>query len=99
MSKPRKQDGVVYSRKDGKILWIRYRDRNGKPCRETGFSVRGAFSSRAHFTPSKSSCARKKASAQAPRFPTSRRSRADCDITPVAHKKSPLVRSGLFSIG
>jgi integrase len=35
MSKPRKQDGVVYSRKDGKILWIRYRDRNGKPCRES----------------------------------------------------------------
>ncbi len=35
MSKPRKQDGVVYSRKDGKILWIRYRDRIGKPCRES----------------------------------------------------------------
>ena len=35
MSKPRKQDGVVYSRKDGRILWIRYRDRNGKPCRES----------------------------------------------------------------
>jgi len=35
MSKPRKQDGVVYSRKDGMILWIRYRDRNGKPCRES----------------------------------------------------------------
>jgi integrase len=35
MSKPRKQDGVVYSRKDGKILWIRYRDRSGKPCRES----------------------------------------------------------------
>lgn len=35
MSKPRKQDGVVYSRKDGRILWMRYRDRNGKPCRES----------------------------------------------------------------
>jgi integrase len=35
MSKQRKQDGVVYSRKDGKILWIRYRDRSGKPCRES----------------------------------------------------------------
>jgi len=35
MPKPRKQDGVVYSRKDGKILWIRYRDRSGKPCRES----------------------------------------------------------------
>ena len=35
MSKERKQDGVVYSRKDGKVLWIRYRDRNGKRCRES----------------------------------------------------------------
>jgi len=35
MSKARKQDGIVYSRKDGKILWIRYRDRNGKFCRES----------------------------------------------------------------
>ena len=35
MPKPRKQDGVVYSRKDGKVLWMRYRDRNGKPCRES----------------------------------------------------------------
>ncbi len=35
MSKPRKQDGVVYSRKDGKVLWMRYRDRNGKPCGES----------------------------------------------------------------
>jgi len=35
MSKPRKQDGIVYSRNDGKILWIRYRDRNGKRCRES----------------------------------------------------------------
>jgi integrase len=35
MSKQRKQDGVVYSRNDGNILWIRYRDRNGKRCRES----------------------------------------------------------------
>ena len=35
MSKPQKPDGVVYSRNDGKILWIRYRDRNGKRCRES----------------------------------------------------------------
>jgi len=35
MSKSRKHDGVVYRRKDGKILWIRYRDRNGKLCRES----------------------------------------------------------------
>ena len=35
MSKPQKHDGVVYRRKDGKILWIRYRDRTGKPCRES----------------------------------------------------------------
>ena len=31
----RKQDGVVFSRNDGKVLWIRYRDRNGKRCRES----------------------------------------------------------------
>lgn len=35
MSKPRKHDGVVYARKDGKIWWIRYWDRNGRPCRES----------------------------------------------------------------
>jgi hypothetical protein len=35
MSKPQKQDGIVYARKDGKVLWIRYRDRNGKRCRES----------------------------------------------------------------
>src|SRR6266481_7587666 len=35
MSKTQKQDGIVYSRNDGKILWIRYRDRNGKRCRES----------------------------------------------------------------
>ena len=35
MSKQRRQDGVVYSRKDGKVLWIRYRDRSGKYCRES----------------------------------------------------------------
>lgn len=35
MSKPRKRDGAVYARSDGKILWIRYWDRNGKPRRES----------------------------------------------------------------
>jgi integrase len=35
MFKRRKQDGVVYSRKDGKVLWIRYRDRSGNRCRES----------------------------------------------------------------
>ena len=35
MSKPQKHDGVVYQRKNGRILWIRYRDRNGKRCRES----------------------------------------------------------------
>src|ERR1700739_4120794 len=35
MSNRRKQEGVVFSRNDGKILWIRYRDRNGKRCRES----------------------------------------------------------------
>src|ERR1700730_3799069 len=35
MPKSGKHDGVVYRRKDGKILWIRYRDRKRKPCRES----------------------------------------------------------------
>lgn len=39
MSKLRKQDGVVYTRKDGKILWIRYWDRNGKPRRESSHTA------------------------------------------------------------
>jgi integrase len=39
MSKPRKHDGVVYARKDGKIWWIRYWDRNGRPRRESSHSA------------------------------------------------------------
>jgi len=39
MSKPRKHDGVVYARKDGKIWWIRYWDRNGRPCRESSHTA------------------------------------------------------------
>jgi integrase len=39
MSKPRRQDGVVYPREDGKILWIRYWDRNGKPRRESSHTA------------------------------------------------------------
>jgi integrase len=35
MSKAQKHDGVVYARKDGNILWICYRDRSGKRCRES----------------------------------------------------------------
>jgi integrase len=35
MSKPKKRDGAVYTRSDGKILWIRYWDRNGKLSRES----------------------------------------------------------------
>jgi integrase len=35
MSKPKKRDGAVYTRSDGKILWIRYWDRNGKISRES----------------------------------------------------------------
>jgi len=35
MSKRRTQDGIVFSRKDGKVLWIRYRDRDGKRRRES----------------------------------------------------------------
>lgn len=39
MSKPRKHDGVVYARKDGKIWWIRYWDRNGKSRRESSHTA------------------------------------------------------------
>jgi len=39
MSKPRKHDGVVYARKDGKIWWLRYWDRNGKPRRESSHTA------------------------------------------------------------
>ena len=39
MSKPRKQDGAVYARKDGKIWWIRYWDRNGKSRRESSHTA------------------------------------------------------------
>ena len=35
MSNQRRQNGVVFSRKDGKVLWIRCRDRDGKLCRES----------------------------------------------------------------
>ena len=35
MHKTQKHDGVVYQREDARILWIRYRDRNGKRCRES----------------------------------------------------------------
>ncbi len=30
MARPSKHDGIVYQRKDGKIWWMRYRDRDGK---------------------------------------------------------------------
>jgi hypothetical protein len=39
MPKSRRQDGVVYARKDGKILWIRYWDRNGKSRRESSHTA------------------------------------------------------------
>ena len=35
MHKTQKHDGVVYQREDARIVWIRYRDRNGKRCRES----------------------------------------------------------------
>jgi integrase len=46
MSKLRKQDGVVYTRRDGKILWIRYWDRNGKPRRESSHTADWAEANR-----------------------------------------------------
>ena len=38
MARPKKHDGVVYKRSDGKILWITYRDRDGKRVRESAFT-------------------------------------------------------------
>ena len=39
MSKPKKHDGVVYARKDGKVWWIRYWDRNGELRRESSHTA------------------------------------------------------------
>jgi hypothetical protein len=30
MARPRKHDGVIYKRKDSKIWWMRYRDKNDR---------------------------------------------------------------------
>ena len=38
MARPSKHDGAVYKRNDGKILWITYRDRDGKRIRESTFT-------------------------------------------------------------
>jgi integrase len=35
LPRPSKHDGSIYSRKDGKVLWMVYRDRNGKRIRES----------------------------------------------------------------
>ena len=35
MARPSKHDGSIYPRKDGKALWMVYRDRNGKRIRES----------------------------------------------------------------
>lgn len=38
MARPSKHDGSVYPRKDGKVLWMSYRDRTGKRVRESTFT-------------------------------------------------------------
>ena len=38
MARPSKHDGAVFKRNDGKILWIRYRDREGNRVRESTFT-------------------------------------------------------------
>ena len=35
MARPSKHDGSIYPRKDGKVLWMVYRDRNGKRVRKS----------------------------------------------------------------
>lgn len=38
MARPSKHDGSIYPRKDGKVLWMSYRDRTGKRVRESTFT-------------------------------------------------------------
>ena len=38
MTRPSKHDGAVFKRNDGKILWITYRNREGKRIRESAFT-------------------------------------------------------------
>jgi integrase len=38
LARPSKHDGSIYPRKDGKVLWMVYRDRNGKRIRESTFT-------------------------------------------------------------
>ncbi len=38
MARPSKHDGSVYKRNDGKILWVQYRDRDGKLVRESTYT-------------------------------------------------------------
>lgn len=38
MARPSKHDGSIYPRKDGKALWMVYRDRNGKRIRESTYT-------------------------------------------------------------
>jgi integrase len=38
MARPSKHDGSVYKRNDGKILWMQYRDRDGKLVRESTYT-------------------------------------------------------------
>jgi len=35
LARPSRHDGTIYPRKDGKVLWMVYRDRNGKRIRES----------------------------------------------------------------
>jgi len=38
LARPSKHDGSKYQRKDGKVLWMVYRDRSGKRIRESTFT-------------------------------------------------------------
>jgi integrase len=38
LARPSKDDGSIYPRKDGKVLWMVYRDRSGKRIRESTFT-------------------------------------------------------------
>jgi site-specific recombinase XerC len=38
LARPSRHDGSIYPRKDGKVLWMVYRDRNGKRIRESTYT-------------------------------------------------------------
>jgi hypothetical protein len=57
MARPRKHDGVVFRRKESKVWWIRYRDRNPKGPEEPENSLAENTSASQHSLLSDLRCA------------------------------------------